>query len=67
MRPPSGPGQLASVTVLCPSSEGSLLFSEISRAEPSGAVAFLKWSDTEGSVSEESDNLLQKSSLLKGI
>lgn len=37
------------------------------RAGPWGAVAFLKWSDAEGSAFEGSDSLLQNSSILKGI
>ena len=43
------------------------LCSEISRVKPSVAVAFLMWSDRKGPLSRQSDSLLQRSSLFKGV
>ena len=64
MRTPSGPGQLPILAAYYVQAvEGSLLCSKISQAEPSVDVAFLMWTDMEESVSGESDNLLQRSSL----
>ena len=67
MRTQSGQGQLLPCAANSFQAVENLLCSEINWLEPSVAVAFLMWLNLKGSVSGESDSLLQKSSLFKGV
>ena len=65
MGPLFGLGQLLALTASYVHAVEGLLWSEITWAGPSVAVAFVIWSQLTGSASGESDSLLQKFSLKK--